>query len=50
MPVILTFFDTRAYNLDVGHTSNQTDSDVICSRSYDQRKIAKNDRKIILDV
>jgi len=41
MPVILNFFNTRDYTLDVRCTPNQTDSDVACSRSCDQGKITK---------
>jgi len=37
MPVIFTFVDTR----DLYSISVQTDSDVTCSRSCDERKITK---------
>jgi len=41
MPVILSFFIPGTYTVGVQHTPNQTDSDVTCSRSCDQRKITK---------
>jgi len=47
MPVILSFFITRDYTLDVRRTPIQTNSDVTCSRSCDQGKISKKDRKIV---
>jgi len=49
MPVIITFFsngDPGTYTLDVQRAPNQTDSDVICSRSCDQGKITKKYWKI----
>ena len=55
MPLILTFFNTRdllysSYGLGLRRPPNQTDCDVTFSRSRDQWKIIKNDRKIIMDV
>ena len=45
MPIILSLFINRA--LGLRRTSNQIDSDVICPRSCDQRKITKKDGKTI---
>ena len=49
MPVIFTFFNTRAYTLGVRHIPNKTDSDVTCSRACDQGKITKKAWKIYRD-
>jgi len=41
MPVILTSSVPGTYTPSVRRTPKQTDSDVTCSRSCDQRKITK---------
>jgi len=46
MPVILTFFNTRTYTLDVRRTSNQTDSGVTFSRSTENHKKGLNGKSL----